>query len=116
MTRVSAFLEEQAGPVTRNAVERGVHGTAAYVRRAMDELVDDGHAIETAGPRGSRLIAFVSCLTPTASDRVGTVSATQSNGVATASSASVSTTDDADAVDDAELDRLHRVGQQIGLT
>jgi hypothetical protein len=115
MAKVSAYLETQTEPVTRNTVERAIRGTATYVRQAMDELVAAGHAVETAGSRGSRLIAFVSPFPPTASDCVGTASTTRSSLLATASSASVSTTDDADAVDEAEIDRLNRVGQEMGI-
>ena len=116
MTKVSAYLEEQAEPVTRNTVEHAIKGTATYVRQAMTELVTAGHAEEIAGSRGSRLLRFLTPFPPTASDCVGTASATQSDSLATASSASALLTDDADAVDEAEIDRLDRVGQKLGLT
>jgi hypothetical protein len=92
MERVSAYLASQPEPVSRNTVEKAIKGTATYVRQAMTELVDSGHAREIPAPRGGRLLAHVSLFdsTTTASDCVGTASATQSNLHATASTASAS--------------------------
>lgn len=68
MGKVSTFLEQQTDPVSRNNVERSLGGTAQWVRRAMDELIQAGHV--RVIPKGqARLLELV---TPyTASDRVG---------------------------------------------
>jgi AAA domain len=57
MERVSRWLETQPEPVSRNAIEEHVKGNRDYVRDALDALVSDGYASETAGPRRARLFA-----------------------------------------------------------
>ena len=48
MERVSCFLEETSG-ATKNTVETGVDGKAAYVRQALDVLVQEGFVSRTTG-------------------------------------------------------------------
>lgn len=65
MEKVSTFLE-QAGPegVSRNNVESYVTGKRDYLRRAMDELVAGGYAVELHGPNRTRLITFNHAFVP----------------------------------------------------
>lgn len=55
MERVSLTLEAAVSPMTAAAIEQGGHGRAAYVRRAVACLVEEGYVTVTDGPRGSRL-------------------------------------------------------------
>lgn len=59
MEKVSRYLEAQAGPVSRKTIEDNVKGKRDYVRVAMDVLAAEGHAAETHGPRGARLIQII---------------------------------------------------------
>ena len=59
MERVSRYLELQAEPVSMNAVEQSVTGNGVYIRLAVQCLVRERFAVESAGPRNSRLIASV---------------------------------------------------------
>lgn len=43
MEKISRWLEEQTGPVSRAAVERAISGKAEYKRRALDELFAAGN-------------------------------------------------------------------------
>jgi hypothetical protein len=60
MEKVSEYLElprpELRDGVSRTEVEKSVVGRAAFVRRALDELIADGYVVETGGTRGSRLV------------------------------------------------------------
>jgi len=79
----------------------------------MDELVQLGN-VKVIPVGQSRLLELV---TPyTASDRVGTASATRSPVTANRVVGVPSLDADADAVGDTELDRLYRVGEEMGLT
>jgi hypothetical protein len=79
MEKVSRWLETRSDEVSRAEVERNITGTAKFVRIAIDELIHDGYAVETAGLRGSRLVRSVkpyrettsSDLVATSSDEVG---------------------------------------------
>lgn len=58
MERVSRWLEIHPG-ASRKAVEDSVTGKHAWVRRALQLLVDDGHATVECGPRGAHLHRIV---------------------------------------------------------
>ena len=49
MERVSVFLETQSQPVSRREIERHVKGKTEHIRKAIEVLVREGHAIETDG-------------------------------------------------------------------
>jgi hypothetical protein len=74
MEKVSRFLEQQTEPVSRNTVEQNVIGKGKYLRAAIDALITDGYADETAGPRGSRALTssrpFRADLVPTSSPQI----------------------------------------------
>jgi AAA domain len=59
MEKVSRFLEQQAEPVSRNAVEKAKLGRIEYVRKAMDALVSEGYARESKGANNARLLTHV---------------------------------------------------------
>jgi hypothetical protein len=56
MEKVSEYLERFAEPCPRKQVEQDVRGKAEYIRQALDALVNEGYAGETAGERGARLV------------------------------------------------------------
>ncbi|MCL4291382.1 MAG: AAA family ATPase [Thermoleophilia bacterium] len=58
MERVSRHLEITGEPLSRTQLERDVKGKGSYVRQAIDALVRDGHADETTGVRGARLVTL----------------------------------------------------------
>ena len=109
MQRVSEYLERQAGPVSRNAVEQHVNGRAQYVRDALDCLLVDGYASETTGSRSSRLVSSLKPYIDTSSHLVPTSSGTHS----TTSSLVPPSKGDEDEVDIDELERLHFVHADI---
>jgi GNAT superfamily N-acetyltransferase len=59
MEKVSRYLEGASDAPTRNEIERNVPGTARYVRAAIDALIAEGYAAETAGPNRSRPVRSV---------------------------------------------------------
>lgn len=64
MGRVSAFLERQGEPVSRNTVEQSIEGKAKYVRQAMDALIGEGWATESPGPNRARLVSSMRLYEP----------------------------------------------------
>lgn len=57
MEKVSRYLEELREPAPRGAIVSAVGGQKAFVLKAIDHLIRDGHAGETPGPRGAKLTA-----------------------------------------------------------
>jgi biotin operon repressor len=57
MEKVSAWLELQHEPVSRNAVADALGGTKEYVLKAIAALVTERYAIEQDGPRRSKLVS-----------------------------------------------------------
>jgi hypothetical protein len=58
MEKVSAYLERQSAPQSRNDVVEGVGGKRQYVLQAIDHLVAEGIATEQPGPRNSKLVGL----------------------------------------------------------
>lgn len=58
MERVSRHLEITGEPLSRSKLELAIKGKRDYVRQAIDALVRDGHADETTGARGARLVTL----------------------------------------------------------
>jgi len=56
MEKVSRYLEQQHEPVTQSDVERAVSGKAEWLRKALNQLVLEGHVAESEGPRSARLL------------------------------------------------------------
>nr|MBA2706270.1 hypothetical protein [Gemmatimonadaceae bacterium] len=102
MERVSRYLEEQPEPVSRNTAEIAVTGNAEYIRKAIDTLVREEYVTQESAPRKAKMLTSI---TPyresddthktTSSDLVPTSSGRSQ----TTSSASVSSSGDADEVD-----------------
>jgi hypothetical protein len=111
MEKVSRFLEAQSAAVSRNVVEGAKLGTAAYVRRAMDELVAAHFVDEVEGPRRARLLRSTKPFR-TSSDFVGTSSDEVVHDLVTSSSPYKG---DEDEVDEHEVERLDLVRQELGL-
>jgi hypothetical protein len=102
MQKVSDWLERQAEPVTRNAIEKaGLGKQAKYVRQALDALIAAGHVAETRGPRNARLCTLVTPFTSSSSDFVSP----RLDEVAFTSSSSSLSTRDEDRDED-EVERL----------
>jgi hypothetical protein len=59
MERVSRYIEQQVEPVSRKAIEADVTGKRARLRLAVDRLVAEGFAAESAGDHGARLVRSV---------------------------------------------------------
>jgi hypothetical protein len=60
MERVSEFLQEQTEAVTRTTIrEERLGKSSRSVQLAIDCLVEEGYASETAGPRGAKLIGHI---------------------------------------------------------
>ena len=55
MEKVSRLLEGSSSPLSKNAIETAVPGKAAYLRQALDCLVEAGYVEAFTGDRGSRL-------------------------------------------------------------
>jgi hypothetical protein len=56
MEKVSRQLEVHSEPQSRNQIESAKLGKTAYVRVAIDRLVEEGYATEFSGSRGARLV------------------------------------------------------------
>jgi hypothetical protein len=109
MENVSRYLENRSDAVSRTTVEKNVTGEAKFLRLAIDALIADGFAEESAGPRGSRPVRSVRPYREsTASDPVATPSdAVAEMRLADPVGASDPLGDDApDAVDVDEVERL----------
>lgn len=59
MERTSRYLEQQVDPVSRKAIEDDVKGRRAFLRMALDRLVAEGFAAESAGERRARLVRSI---------------------------------------------------------
>jgi hypothetical protein len=58
MEKVSAFLEASSEAMSQRNVEQGVHGRTEAKRTALRVLVEEGYAMQTDGPRNSKLYEF----------------------------------------------------------
>jgi hypothetical protein len=56
MEKISRYLEEQTGPVTRTTIETDVTGARDYIRKAINALIAEQYASETPAPRGAKLV------------------------------------------------------------
>lgn len=57
MGKVSRYLELRPGEaISSTQIEESVEGKAATIRLAVDRLIEEGHAVETEGPRRARLV------------------------------------------------------------
>jgi hypothetical protein len=63
MEKVSRFLEHRVKPQPRKQIEDGVMGKRDYVRKAINQLIEEGFATEFEGPRGARLVELVRAFT-----------------------------------------------------
>jgi hypothetical protein len=68
MEKVSRYLASCEEPPPRDRVEKDVEGKADALRLAMDTLIREGYAAEREGPRGARLMVFVSLFTEEADE------------------------------------------------
>jgi hypothetical protein len=59
MEKVSNYLQRQREPVSRSQICRDVKGKREYLLAAIDHLVLEGHAAETAGDRNAKLVAYL---------------------------------------------------------
>ena len=55
MERVSIYLEQSSGQMSRNTIETDVKGNREYIRVALNVLTREGYVREVAGTRGARL-------------------------------------------------------------
>jgi hypothetical protein len=75
MDRVVDFLESQRrlgnDAMSLRRIREGVHGKAAYIDRAVEELIADGRIIVKKGPRGANLHRLVEDGEGTSEDLLG---------------------------------------------
>ncbi|MEJ7567422.1 MAG: AAA family ATPase [Gaiellaceae bacterium] len=125
MQRVSEFLERQAEPVSRKAVEQHVNGRAQYVRDALDCLIVEAYASETTGPHSARLVSSLKPYIDTSSHLVPSSSGTNSTSSSLVpplkgdededdiDGTNSTSSSHEDEVDIDELERLHLVHADI---
>ena len=65
MHRVSDHLEKYPEGSSFAQIETALGGNHDYVRQAIQALIDDGFAAETAGPRNSRIVTIITPYTET---------------------------------------------------
>lgn len=59
MEKVSKYLEQQPDQVSQNQVENGVDGNRDAKRKALEILVQEGHATRTDGPNRAKLFTHL---------------------------------------------------------
>ena len=99
MQAVSRWLEKHPGRHPFADIEEHVKGKAQYKRDAINQLVQEGYAVESAGPRGARLIELVKPYSEPSDDLVPTSSPPRPDGVKTTSSLVPPLQGDEDGVD-----------------
>jgi hypothetical protein len=115
MEKVSAYLERQREPVSRNTISRDVKGKRDYLLAAISHLIDDGYAIETDGARGAKCVTSVKPY-PDQFPDAGTAG-NQSPGLGGLTSSPFPGVypGNGNQSDQAEQERLEAIGEELGL-
>jgi len=115
MAKVSAYLERQREPVSRNTIARDVKGKRDYLLAAISHLIADGFAIESDGARGAKLVASIKPYPDQFPD--GGTAGNQSPGLGglTSSLFPGLRTGNGNQSDQAELERLEGLAEELGL-
>jgi len=118
MAKVSAYLERQREGVPRSSIKRDVKGKGEYLIAAIDHLIAGGYAIEQPGERGAKLVTSLHAYhdgDPFPYE--GTAGNTSpGHGGPTRSPFPVSIHGNGNTSDQAELERLEGIGEEMGLT
>jgi hypothetical protein len=122
MERVSAHLERQTAPVRRSEIARDVTGKRAYVLKAIDVLIAEGHAAPDTDGRITHISRFpVPDTVPDGSRNQdggrfpGSLPLQGGTGTGTGTTHGTTNGSNGSPPDDTELERLANLGQQLGL-
>jgi hypothetical protein len=121
MKKVSRYLEQQTGPVSRTTITNAVPGKKTAKLLAIDRLIAEGYASEEDGSRNSRPVTHVKPYReaddpfPPVPDPFPT-SSQERDRRPVPRSPSLQGGNGNESVDDQELDRLEQLGNQLGLT